>query len=133
MKDIRRWGVVDHVPINLLSSLLSGPYTIVLKRTPALNPALNPNHDTVGIRIPKYKFIRHVSEVAGPLALTSANISNEPSCINVSEFKNLWNKLGGIFHDSANFGKARKYSRCGSTIIDLTEPGHYKIIRRGIG
>ncbi|XP_060828907.1 threonylcarbamoyl-AMP synthase [Bombus pascuorum] len=133
LKDIRRWGVVDHVPINLLSSLLPGPYTIVLKRTPALNPALNPNHDTVGIRIPKYKFIRHVSEVAGPLALTSANISNEPSCINVSEFKNLWNKLGGIFHDSANFGKARKYSRCGSTIIDLTEPGHYKIIRRGIG
>lgn len=133
LQDIQTWGVVDHVPINLLSWLLPGPYTIILKRTPALNPALNPNHDTVGIRIPDYKFIRHITEVAGPLALTSANISNEPSCLYPSEFENLWNKLGGIFHDCGKFGKAHKYLRCGSTIIDLTEPGNYKIIRYGIG
>ncbi|XP_071872175.1 threonyl-carbamoyl synthesis 1 [Bombus fervidus] len=133
LQDIQTWGIVDHVPSNLLSSLLPGPYTIILKRTPALNPALNPNHDTVGIRVPNHKFIRYVIEVAGPVALTSANISNEPSCIYASEFKNLWDKLGGIFHECEYVGKAHKYLRCGSTIIDLTEPGHYKIIRHGIG
>lgn len=132
-KDVQTWGVVDHVPISLLSWLLPGPYTIILKRTPALNPALNPNHDTVGIRVPHHKFIRRVTEIAGPLALTSANISNEPSCICASEFENLWNKLGGIFHSSKKFDKASNYFRQGSTIIDLTEPGRYKIIRYGIG
>ncbi|XP_043587520.1 yrdC domain-containing protein, mitochondrial [Bombus pyrosoma] len=132
IKDIQTWGVVDHVPITLLSWLLPGPYTIILKRTPALNPALNPNHDTVGIRVSSHKFIRYITEVAGPLALTSANISNEPSCIYASEFKNLWNKLGGIFHDCRKFSKAHNCLRSGSTIIDLTEPGRYKIIRYGI-
>ncbi|XP_033317824.1 yrdC domain-containing protein, mitochondrial-like isoform X1 [Bombus bifarius] len=133
LKDIQTWGIVDHVPISLLSWLLPGPYTIILKRTPALNPALNPNHDTVGIRVPHHKFIRHVAEVAGPLALTSANISNEPSCVHALEFENLWNKLGGIFHQSKKPGKKHNYLRRGSTIIDLTEPGRYRIIRHGIG
>lgn len=132
LEDIQTWGVVDHVPITLLSWLLPGPYTIILKRTPALNPALNPNHDTVGIRVPNHKFIRDVTEVAGPLALTSANISNEPSCICASEFGNLWNKLGGIFYNPKKFSKAHNYFRRGSTIIDLTEPGRYKIIRYGV-
>ncbi|XP_068985177.1 threonylcarbamoyl-AMP synthase [Bombus flavifrons] len=133
LKDIKTWGIVDHVPISLLSSLLPGPYTIILKRTPALNPALNPNHDTVGIRVPHHKFINHVAEVAGPLALTSANISNKPSCIYALEFENLWNKLGGIFHYTRQPGKQHNNLRLGSTIIDLTEPGNYKIIRYGIG
>lgn len=132
LKDIKTWGIVDHVPISLLSWLLPGPYTIILKRTPALNPALNPNHDTVGIRIPQHKFIRQVAEVAGPLALTSANISNEPSCIYALEFENLWDKLGGIFHHTKQPGKRHNYLRLGSTIIDLTEPGNYKIIRYGV-
>lgn len=132
LKDIQTWGVVDHVPIALLSWLLPGPYTIILKRTPALNPALNPNHDTVGIRVLNDKFINHVIEIAGPLALTSANISNEPNCLYASEFEHLWDKLGGIFHSSKKFGKSHNYLRSGSTIIDLTEPGHYKIIRYGI-
>ncbi|KAF3427451.1 hypothetical protein E2986_02271 [Frieseomelitta varia] len=133
VKNIEKWGVVDHVPYDLLTLLLPGPYTIILKRTPALNPALNPDHDTVGIRIPDYEFINNVTAVTGPLALTSANLSNQSSCLYPSEFQNLWKKLDGIFYDTTKFGKSYNALRRGSTIVDLSKPGYYKIVRAGVG
>ncbi|XP_016910819.2 threonylcarbamoyl-AMP synthase [Apis cerana] len=132
VNDIKKWGVVDHLPQDLLPLILPGPITIILKRTPALNPALNPNHDTVGIRIPYFKFINCISAIVGPLALTSANLSNEASCLYASEFENLWPMLGGIFYDSTKFGKSHSKLRKGSTIVDLSKPGYYKIVRAGV-
>nr|XP_033332960.1 yrdC domain-containing protein, mitochondrial [Megalopta genalis] len=78
VKYIKNWGVVDHLNPDLLTSLLPGPFTFVLKRQPDLNPNLNP---------------------VGPLALTSANVSNQPSCLEANEFKDLWPQLDGIFYD----------------------------------
>lgn len=133
VNNVKDWGIVDHIPPKLLVTILPGPCTLILKRTPALNPAFNPNHDTVGIRVPNFKFINCVADIVGPLALTSANISDQPSCLYASEFENLWPLLGGVFHDSDRFGKAKKGSRKGSTIVDLTVPHRYKIVRSGIG
>ncbi|XP_076761421.1 threonyl-carbamoyl synthesis 1 [Xylocopa sonorina] len=133
VNNVQHYGVVDHLPRKLLTTLLPGPFTLILKRTPALNPALNPNHDTVGIRVPNFKFINCVSEIVGPLALTSANVSNEPSCLYAREFKHLWPELGAIFHDSFKVSHSSKKHRKGSTIVDLTEPNYYKIVRPGIG
>lgn len=130
---IKMWGVVDHLPPDLLPLMLPGPFTVILKRTPHLNPALNPNHDTVGIRVPQFDFIQNVSEIVGPLALTSANVSNEPSCLYPSEFQSLWPKLGGIFYDSSRFGRSTDNLRKGSTIVDLSIPNYYKIERHGVG
>lgn len=133
VSDIEAWGITDHLPADLLPAILPGPYTIILKRTSALNPALNPDIDTVGIRVPKFPFINCVSKVTGPLALTSANESNQPSCLYASEFKKLWPALGGIFYDNDMHGRSREYLRKGSTIVDLSQPGCYKIVRRGVG
>ena len=130
--DIKTWGVTDHLPPDLIPTILPGPYTIILKRTPALNPALNPNLDTVGIRVPNFHFIRCVAKITGPLALTSANESNEPSCLYPKEFENLWPSLGGIFHDGYMYGKAYDKLRKGSTIVDLSQPDCYKVVRFGV-
>ena len=66
----------------MLHDLLPGPVTIVLERQPVLNPNLNPNIQTIGIRIPKSKFIQDLSIACGePLALTSANISSLTSTL----------------------------------------------------
>lgn len=131
LQDISQWGQVDHLPYKMLEDVLPGPYTIIVKRTAALNPALNPDHDTVGIRLPKYDFINCVSKVVGPLVLTSANISNKSNCLYPSEFEHMWPTLGGIFHDCSKYGRSRKGCRKGSTIVDLTEPQSYKVIRYG--
>ena len=68
----------------LLSELLPGPVTVVLERTAELNPDLNRGTSLVGVRIPDYDFIRDLTRACDePLALTSANISNGPSAVNI--------------------------------------------------
>ncbi|XP_077977209.1 threonylcarbamoyl-AMP synthase-like [Glandiceps talaboti] len=129
LKDIEKWGQMT-VPTNLLQDLLPGPVTTVLERTPSLNPELNPNTKLVGIRIPNYDFIRRVcAMIDEPLALTSANISASKSTLCVEEFQELWSKLDVIF-DGGKIGETEE-SRSGSTVVDLSCTGFYKIVRPG--
>ncbi|KAK0168221.1 hypothetical protein PV327_002046 [Microctonus hyperodae] len=133
VSDISSWGEIDRVPYNLILSLLPGPVTIVVQRKPRLNPSFNPGLDTVGIRVTKYRFVRSLSKILNqPLALTSANSSNDPSSLEPKEFSHLWPQLGGIFHTTPNRKMLRDSYRVGSTIVDLVIPNTYKIIRRGI-
>lgn len=129
VSEIYKWAKTT-VPEQLLHDLLPGPTTVIFERTPLLNPNLNPNTTLVGIRIPDHPFCSHLlKECKEPLALTSANISSNPSSICVEEFRELWPKLdlvfdGGMLEDSNN-------SRQGSTVIDLSEKGCFKIVREG--
>jgi len=132
VKEVGTWGILDDIPVGMMENLLPGPYTICLRRTPALNRALNPGLDTVGIRVPDDKFIRSVAQIVGPLALTSANVSNEPSSLCPDEFRALWPELDGVFHNSKNSKKQNDVRRVGSTVVDLSKPGCFTIVRRGI-
>jgi len=129
ISDITRWAVVT-VSKSLLEELLPGPVTLVFERTQDLNPNLNPENNLVGVRIPNNTFLRKVIRTIGqPLALTSANLSNASSALSIEEFKDLWPQLrlvvdGGRLSDSQE-------SRLGSTVVDLSVVGHYRIIRPG--
>ena len=131
--EIGNWGEISHLPEGLLQQLLPGPVTIVLRRTSKLNPQLNPGNLNVGIRIPNSEFLRNVVKIIGePLALTSANESDSPSTLHPDEFKSLWPFLGGVFYDNPNSKILQDRGRLGSTIVDLTEPECYKVIRPGM-
>lgn len=131
VNEVGAWGVLDDIPTRMLEDLLPGPYTICLRRTPALNRALNPGHDTVGVRVPNDKFIRSVAQLAGPLALTSANVSSEPSSLHPDEFRALWPELDGVFYSSTK--KRKDDHRVGSTVVDVSTPGCFTVVRRGVG
>nr|XP_022291084.1 yrdC domain-containing protein, mitochondrial-like [Crassostrea virginica] len=129
IKDIYRWGKVT-VSSELLSELLPGPVTVVFERIEDLNPELNPGTALVGIRIPDHKFVREISRSCqGPIALTSANVSSTQSTLNIQEFKDLWPQLDLVF-DGGELGDTF-HSRAGSTVVDLSVQGTYKIIREG--
>ena len=64
-----------------------------------------------------------------PLALTSANASNEPSSLAPEEFQSLWPHLAAVFH-CGRIGDSTS-SRAGSTVVDLSVPGKYHIVRPG--
>lgn len=114
----------------LLRRLLPGPVTVVFERTSLLNPELNPNTPLIGIRVPDYPFIRQlVLECGAPLALTSANLSNAPSALRIDEFKDIWHGLEVIF-DGGEISSSPE-AKAGSTVVDLSRPGVYKIIRDG--
>lgn len=130
VNDIYNWGKIGHLPSGLLESLLPGPVTVILKRTPSLICELNPNESNIAIRVPNSGFVCNiVKNLKKPIALTSANESNKPSTLKPTEFLTLWPKLDAIF-DGGVIGCSLE-SRQGSTIVDLTIKNHYNIIRTG--
>ena len=64
--------------------MFPGAVTTIFTRQPRLNADLNPGCDLVGIRIPKYPPILQLVDLcSGPLALTSANLSEAQSSLEV--------------------------------------------------
>lgn len=125
--DIHKWCDTRRIPPYLLVELLPGPVTVILERTKDLNCRINPGLSKIALRMPKNDFVlKLLSSLDNPLALTSANVSNEESTTSVVEFESLWSKLSAIF-DGGIIGDCKK----GSTIVDLTVSGKYKIIREG--
>ena len=80
-----------------------------------------------GIRVPDSPFIREVCQQhGGALALTSANLTGAASPVCVNDFHELWPQCAAVFNAMRILG-----SREGSTIIDLSVAGHFRIVRAG--
>lgn len=127
ISDIKLWANTKHLPSTLLTYLLPGPVTLILHSINKLDNSLC-YKGKVGIRIPDYNFIRDLASGLGkPLALTSANLSNEPSAVSTLEFKAVWHKIPAVFD-----GGLTNTNRSGSTIIDLSGLGTYQIVREGV-
>ncbi|KAI3683504.1 hypothetical protein L1987_84009 [Smallanthus sonchifolius] len=129
VKDIGRFAVTDHLPLGLLEGLLPGPVTVVLARgeSSILEKSLNPGLDSIGVRVPDSDFIRMIARGSGSaLALTSANLSGQPSSVDIKDFKNLWEHCMFVYD-----GGILPAGRAGSTVVDLTMIGKYKILRAG--
>ncbi|KAJ6895391.1 yrdC domain-containing protein [Populus alba x Populus x berolinensis] len=129
VSQIQHFAVTEYLPHGLLDSLLPGPVTVILRRgeSSALEKSLNPGLDSVGVRVPDCNFIRVVARGLGKaVALTSANLSGQPSSLCIKDFENLWNRCAYVYD-----GGVLPSNRAGSTIVDLTRPGKYKILRPG--
>ncbi|XP_024983018.1 yrdC domain-containing protein, mitochondrial [Cynara cardunculus var. scolymus] len=129
VSDIGRFAVTDHLPPGLLEGLLPGPVTVVLTRgeSSILEKSLNPGLDSIGVRVPDSDFIRMIARGSGTaLALTSANLSGLPSSVDIKDFKNLWENCTFVYD-----GGILPAGRAGSTVVDLTMLGKYKILRPG--
>ncbi|PKU79501.1 hypothetical protein MA16_Dca000847 [Dendrobium catenatum] len=129
VSDIPRFAIVDGLPCGLLDGLLPGPVTIVLRRDDSsiLEKSLNPGLDSIGVRVPDNNFIRAIARGSGgALALTSANLTGQASSISPKDFEHLWHHCEYVFD-----GGLLQDGRAGSTVVDLTKPGAYKILRPG--
>ncbi|XP_060169567.1 uncharacterized protein LOC132600425 isoform X2 [Lycium barbarum] len=127
--DIQRYAVTDHLPHSLLDCLLPGPVTVVLRRgeSSILEKSLNPGLESIGVRVPDCNFIRVIARGSrSALALTSANLSGQSSSIDVKDFENLWEHCAYVYD-----GGILPAGRAGSTVVDLTKLGKYKILRPG--
>ncbi|KAF2321767.1 hypothetical protein GH714_002591 [Hevea brasiliensis] len=127
--DIKQFAVTDHLPHGLLDSLLPGPVTVVLRRgeSSALEKSLNPGLDSVGVRVPDCNFIRVIARGLGrAVALTSANLSGQPSSVCIKDFEALWEHCAYVYD-----GGVLPSGRAGSTVVDLSRLGKYKILRPG--
>lgn len=88
---------------------------------------MNPGFDSVGVRVPDCNFIRVIARGSGTaLALTSANPSGRPSSVCIEDFEELWEHCAYVYD-----GGSLPSGRAGSTVVDLTIPHKYKILRPG--
>src|SRR5574341_784218 len=75
----------------LASRFWPGPLTILVPKRPDLPESVSAT-STVGVRVPDHEVARSLLLVAGPMAVTSANISGQPSPSTAEE---VFAQLGG--------------------------------------
>ncbi|XP_022646190.1 yrdC domain-containing protein, mitochondrial-like isoform X2 [Varroa jacobsoni] len=132
--EVYKWAQVT-ISRQLLEALLPGPVTLIFTRTHLLNPELNPDTTSVGVRIPDSPYIKTLCEVVGcPLALTSANMSSAESTLSVEEFSDLWPQLDLVVDAGplCQLGSPQAKQRKGSTVVDLTAEGFFRVVRPAV-
>lgn len=103
-----------------------GSLSLILKKNREKLKDLNPEYDTIGVRIPNNNIVLELIEKAGGIiATTSANISNKKAPKNFYELDDEFiNKVDYVIKSE------RKIIGTPSTIIKISEKG-YKILRVG--
>jgi L-threonylcarbamoyladenylate synthase len=99
----------------LVAAWWPGPLTIVLREAEGIGWDLGYSRGTVAVRMPKQSFALALIRRTGPLAVTSANRSGEPTPATVA---GIVEQLGGdadVFFDVGPAGGGPP-----STIVDLT-------------
>lgn len=96
---------------------LPGPYTLILKikNNSAVEQTVNPNLDTIGVRIPNHWISDVAKELEFPIVTTSANVATKefmtsPDNLDVE----IRNKTDFLINEGEIKGKP-------STIVDLTK------------
>ena len=101
-----------------------GALTLVLKRKDTVSPESVNGFDTIAIRIPDDRFVLKLLKKAGPMFVTSANISGMPAACNEKEvLQQLDGRIEAVVRGKAGTGVA-------STIIDCTGE-ELKCLREG--
>ena len=113
---------IPEVARKLAEAFLPGALTLILPKHPDIPNAVS-SLETVGVRIPDHNFTQAVLRAAGPMAVTSANISGESSPTTAQEvYAQLKGKLPLILDGGKSAGGIP------STVVDCT--GEEPIILR---
>jgi len=115
---------VPDVARRLASRFWPGPLTVIVPKKPTLPEAVSAT-STVGVRIPDHPVARALLRTAGPMAVTSANISGQPSPSTAQE---VFDQLSGRIELIVDGG--RTPGGLPSTLVDCSG-GAIKILREG--
>ena len=86
--------VAEEIPLlaaRLIERFWPGPLTVLVPKKPALPDVVSAN-PAVGVRLPDHEVARTLLRLSGPLAVTSANRSSQPSPTTARE---VLEQLGG--------------------------------------
>ncbi len=123
--DVFRYGVQTPLAENFCRKNLPGPYTIVLRATPAAPKPLVNRQGLVGIRIPDHPIPRLLAKAYGPVTTTSANRHGQPSPTSCDEAKAQLGEAVDLYIDAGPTPLGTE-----SSVIDLSGP-KAKVLRQG--
>jgi L-threonylcarbamoyladenylate synthase len=117
-------AMVPEIALKLGGRFWPGPLTIVLPKHPDLPLAIS-SGPTVGVRIPNHPVARSLLRLAGPMAVTSANLSGKANPCDAQEVQD---QLGGRIALIIDGG--RTPGGIPSTVVDCTRQ-EVQILRAG--
>jgi L-threonylcarbamoyladenylate synthase len=117
-------ALADKAAIKLAERFWPGPLTLVLDRHPKV-PEYLTQGPTVGVRVPDHEVARQLLAAAGPMAVTSANLSGGKNTLNADE---VITQLDGRIDLLVDGGQTPGDKP--STVVDLTGADP-KILREG--
>jgi L-threonylcarbamoyladenylate synthase len=123
--DLEKVGI--HIPASahkLASRFWPGPLTILVPKRAGLPDSVSATA-TVGVRVPDYDVARALLRAAGPMAVTSANISGGQSPVTAEE---VYEQLGGRIDLIIDGGQTP--GGVPSTLVDCTM-SELKVLRAG--
>ena len=119
--------VAAEIPLfamKLVARFWPGPLTVLVPKKSAL-PALISATSNVGVRVPDHDVARSLLRLAGPMAVTSANISDQPSPTTAQQvFAQLNGRIAMIIDGGETPGGVP------STVVDCTGD-EIQILRAG--
>jgi len=108
----------------LAARFFPGPLTVIIPKQPTLPESVSAT-DTVGVRVPNHEVARALLRAAGPMTVTSANISGQPSPSTAQEvFAQLGGRIDMIIDGGTTPGGVP------SALVDCTGD-EMKILREG--
>lgn len=108
----------------LIDNFMPGPITLILKKQEDLPEYITNGFDTIGIRMATSKELEEIILKLGiPIFMTSANLSNEDSYINIKDIKENLKDVDYILEGELKY-------KLGSTIVDCSND-EIKILRNG--
>jgi L-threonylcarbamoyladenylate synthase len=105
---------VPHLALKLASRFWPGPLTILVPKRPGLPEAVTAT-GAVGVRVPDDEIARALLRAAGPMAVTSANISGQASPTTAAD---VFAQLGGRIELILDGGQSP--GGVPSTLVDCT-------------
>ena len=124
-EDIEKYAYVNDNAKKIINAFMPGMITLVFNKKESVNDLMTHGKKTIGIRIPDSSFVLELLEKAGPMLVTSANLSNHP---NTTTTKEVLEQLDGRI-DLVVDGNTS--SSLASSVVDVTEE-EIKILREGI-
>ncbi|MCA1830155.1 MAG: threonylcarbamoyl-AMP synthase [Actinobacteria bacterium] len=112
------WALSSEVPpgaLDLAGSFWPGALTMILKQADELEWDLGESRGTIAVRMPAHQDLIALLENVGPTAMTSANVSGEPTPRTVDEIRARLGDEVAVYVDGGPSSMDT-----GSTIVDLT-------------
>ena len=123
-KDISNYAYVSEQAQKLIDAFMPGMITLVFKKKESVDDSMTNGKETIGIRIPDNEYVIGLLKEAGPMLVTSANLSNHSNTTSTQE---VLDQLDGRI-DYVVEGETS--DNIASTVVDVSK-NEIKILREG--
>ena len=124
ISDIEKYAYVNDNARKIIDNFMPGMITLVMKKKESVDPVMTNGKDTIGIRIPDSKYVLELLKRAGPMLVTSANLSNH---INTTTTSQVLEQLDGRIELVVD---GKTLDNVASSVIDVTSED-IKVLREG--